>query len=101
MTLHALAFIRRFLQHILPSGLMKVRYDGFLPPSGSIPLEQVKARIEIAYGFALVSPEAEPLTTPITCRCWGGTRRSLGAWRPFGGRASSLIIRKPAMAPSE
>jgi hypothetical protein len=100
MTLHALAFIRRFLQHVLPSGLMKVRYYGFLHPSCSIPWEEVKTRIEIVYGFALVSPEAEPLvTTPITCRCCGGTLRYLGALLPFGGRASS-IIRKPAMAPS-
>jgi len=64
MTLDALEFIRRFLQHVLPSGLMKVRYDGFLPPSCSIPWEEVKARIEMTYGFALVSPEAEPLVTP-------------------------------------
>jgi len=101
MTLHALAFIRRFLQHVLPSGLMKVRYYGFLHPSGSIPWAEVKTRIEMTYGFVLVSPESEPLvTTPITCRCCGGTRRYLGALLPFGGRASSLIIRKPAMAPS-
>lgn len=32
MTLPALEFIRRFLQHILPKGFQKVRYYGFLHP---------------------------------------------------------------------
>ena len=29
MTLDSLEFIRRFLQHVLPKGLVKVRYYGF------------------------------------------------------------------------
>jgi hypothetical protein len=46
-------FIRRFLQHVLPSGFMKVRYFGFLSPSFSMPFEEVKGRIEMARGFAV------------------------------------------------
>ena len=30
MTVYALAFIRRFLRHVLPDGFMKIRYFGFL-----------------------------------------------------------------------
>jgi len=30
MTLDVMEFIRRFLQHVLPSGFMKVRYYGFM-----------------------------------------------------------------------
>ena len=33
MILDALEFIRRFLQHVLPSGFMKVRHYGFLSPN--------------------------------------------------------------------
>jgi hypothetical protein len=34
-------FMHRFLQHVLPSGFMKVRYYGFLHPSCSTPLEEI------------------------------------------------------------
>jgi hypothetical protein len=33
MTLNAMEFIRRFLQHVLPDGFHKVRYYGLLSPS--------------------------------------------------------------------
>ena len=56
MTLPIMEFMRRFLQHVLPRGFMKVRYYGFLSPSAAVPLEDVKARIEIASGFALTAP---------------------------------------------
>jgi len=36
MTLPALEFIRRFLQHVLPKGFQKVRYFGFLHPKNKV-----------------------------------------------------------------
>nr|MBS0022472.1 transposase [Gammaproteobacteria bacterium] len=51
LTLDALEFIRPFLQHVLPSGFMKVRYYGFLSPTSEVPLEDVKAKVELAHGF--------------------------------------------------
>src|SRR5713101_3717599 len=57
MTLPIMEFMRRFLQHVLPRGFMKVRYYGFLSPSSAVPLEEIKARIALANGFALASPE--------------------------------------------
>ncbi len=76
MTLPILEFMRRFLQHVLPRGFMKVRYYGFLSPSASVPLEDVKARIEMASGFALVVPEttSEP-PAALRCRHCGGALR--------------------------
>jgi Putative transposase len=76
MTLPIMEFMRRFLQHVLPRGFMKVRYDGFLSPSSSVPLEDVKARIEMASGFALAAPEApsEP-SVSLRCRHCGGALR--------------------------
>ena len=41
MTLPVLEFMRRFLQHVLPRGFMKVRDYGFLSPTSSVSLEDV------------------------------------------------------------
>lgn len=73
MALPVMEFIRRFLQHVLPTGFMKVRYYGFLSPSCAVPFEEVKTRIEMAYGFAVRTPETaiEP-PPPLTCRHCGG-----------------------------
>ncbi len=68
MTLPIMEFLRRFLQHVLPRGFMKVRYYGFLSPSSSVPLEDVKARIELAHGFAGPTPDT-PLEAAATLRC--------------------------------
>ena len=42
MTLDAMEFLRRFLQHVLPSGFPKVRYYGFLSPARAVALELVR-----------------------------------------------------------
>jgi hypothetical protein len=73
MALDVLEFMRRFLQHVLPTGFMKIRYYGFLNPSCSIALEEVAAKIELSYGFAIELPEKEikpPM--PINCPHCGG-----------------------------
>jgi hypothetical protein len=44
-------FIRRYLQHVLPSGFMKIRRYGFANPNCSVSLETVKALIELGLGF--------------------------------------------------
>jgi hypothetical protein len=76
MTLPSMEFMRRFLQHVLPRGFMKVRYYGFLSPSASVRVEDVKARIEMASGFALTAPEtiSEP-PAALRCRHCGGALR--------------------------
>lgn len=48
--LDVMEFIRRFLQHVLPTGLMKIRYFGFLHPGCSVSLEQIRIAIETALG---------------------------------------------------
>ncbi len=48
--LDVMEFIRRFLQHVLPTGFMKVRYYGFLHPCSSISLIQIRLAIETAQG---------------------------------------------------
>lgn len=69
-------FMRRFLQHVLPTGFMKVRYYGFLSPSCSVPIEELKARIEMAHGFAHRPPPIEiELPVPMRCPHCGGSLR--------------------------
>ena len=73
MTLDAMEFIRRFLQHVLPTGFMKVRYFGYMNPNCKVRLDTIKALIELAYGFRLSQPEVElEPWHPITCRKCGG-----------------------------
>jgi hypothetical protein len=40
-TLHPLEFMRRFLQHVLPKGFVKVRYYGFFSPGQRQVLAQI------------------------------------------------------------
>jgi hypothetical protein len=74
MALDVLEFIRRFLQHVLPTGFMKVRYYGFMNANCAIPHERQVALIELASGFTIalvpaVAPEPAP---PLRCAQCGG-----------------------------
>ena len=55
--LHVFEFIRRFLQHVLPKGFMKIRYFGFIHPSSKIPLKTAVILLEAFYGFKAVNNE--------------------------------------------
>ena len=56
MTLDAFEFMRRFLQHVLPKGFMKIRYYGFMSPGCSIGHEELAAMIELALNFECLRP---------------------------------------------
>jgi hypothetical protein len=77
-------FIRRFLQHVLPTGFMKIRYYGFLSPNCSVPLEKINALIQLAFGFTLKQPlkQPEPLFQP-TCSHCGGLLKYLASLLPY------------------
>jgi len=74
MSLDVMEFIRRFLQHVLPTGFMKVRYYGFLHPGSSVPREKIAALIELAFGFEIMTPKTalEP-PEPMICTSCGGS----------------------------
>lgn len=76
LALEVMEFIRRFLQHVLPTGFMKVRYYGFMNPNCRVSLDHISTLIEMTYGFNGVLPntELEPWQ-PITCPNCGGTLR--------------------------
>ena len=46
MTLPAMRFIPRFLQHVLPKGFQKVRYFGFLHPRAKTRFNALKQQLE-------------------------------------------------------
>ncbi len=74
MALEVMEFIRRFLQHVLPTGFMKVRYFGFMNPNCKVGLDTISALIELSYGFNLPELEADVLEPwqPIMCPHCGG-----------------------------
>ena len=49
-----------------------MRYYGFLSPTANVTIEEVRARIELAYGFTVTTPEfsIEPLP-PMSCKQCG------------------------------
>ena len=64
MTLPVLEFLRRFLQHVLPRGLHKVRHYGFLSRRSRIDLEDVRAAIVEARSVADADVELQQLPIP-------------------------------------
>jgi hypothetical protein len=79
MTLDALEFIRRFLQHVLPSGFQKVRHYGFLSPNSPLSVEAVRWLVTLHYGriFMLLATAAltnSPTPTPRCADCGGPLR---------------------------
>jgi predicted Zn-ribbon and HTH transcriptional regulator len=74
MALDVMELMRRFLQHVLPVGFMKVRYYGFLNPNCKVSLDTIAALIELSYGFTIARPavDLDPWKPPTCTKC-GGT----------------------------
>lgn len=73
MRLSPFEFIRRFLQHVLPAGFMKIRYYGFMHSSTSIPVKLAVALLEALFSVrpCTPSPAASGSTIPPCERCNG------------------------------
>jgi hypothetical protein len=69
MTLDGLEFIRRFLQHVLPTGFMKVRHYGFLNGNAAIPLPIVYEMICALFDLIDLIPPVWALLEPKHPRC--------------------------------
>jgi Putative transposase/Transposase zinc-binding domain len=86
MTLPVQEFIRRFLQHVLPTGFVKVRHYGFLSPNFHVPIEELNARVAMAQAFAPNTVTAEvvaaPAPQPMRCAHCGGKMKLLRVLRP-------------------
>lgn len=64
MTLTAMEFMRRFLQHVLPQGFHKVRYHGILAPSNRHLFEEAKELLKVPPIEQVSSSGDEPKDTP-------------------------------------
>jgi Putative transposase/Transposase zinc-binding domain len=82
MTLDAMEFLRRFLQHVLPAGFQKVLHYGFLSSGSRTPLEAVRWLITLHNGgvFTLLAMLTAPPAEPPAPRCstCGGPMSVLG-----------------------
>jgi hypothetical protein len=68
MSLAVMEFMHRFLQHVLPSGFMKVRYYGFLSPGSSVEIDDIIPLIEEACKIiAQISQFPRPKPKPRYC----------------------------------
>jgi hypothetical protein len=63
-TLPAAEFMRRFLQHVLPKGFVKVRYFGLFSPGKRRLLAQVRQVLALTTGMAAPATCSRPPTPP-------------------------------------
>jgi hypothetical protein len=73
-------FVRAFAQHILPSGLMKVRHYGWMSANSKIKLTEVKWLVWLYLGWTYwlgsgFAPQQKPLTATLRCARCGGSMR--------------------------
>lgn len=68
-TISAIEFLRRFLQHVLPSGCIKVRYYGIFSPHCQSRLNQVRSLIPIRCQPTSATTAAADTDSPIAPRC--------------------------------
>ena len=69
MSLDAMEFIRRFLQHVLPPGFMKVRHYGFLNPNSGISIEKISQLITLIHDVIRVLLPQIPYRRKKGLRC--------------------------------
>jgi hypothetical protein len=84
MELDVMEFIRRFLQHVLPKGFMKVRHYGFLNPNSSFSIEKIRELISLIHDvvcdFLHRIPEYKK--KGIKCSCCGHPLKFIAFLKP-------------------
>lgn len=82
LALDVFEFIRRYLQHVLPPGFVKVRHYGFLSPNFGVPLQRIRELICVLYEILRGRvPKAAPprKPKPLACDRCG----AIMVWRRF------------------
>ena len=84
MALDAIEFIRRFLQHVLPKGLMKIRHYGFLNPNSSFSIEEIRELISLIHDVIrdLLPEIPEYQKNKIKCTCCGHALKFIAFLKP-------------------
>ena len=87
LTFNVIEFMRRYLQHVLPRGFMKVRHYGFLAPNFSVSLQRIRELICILYetlrGWVLQVPDRKR-SRPLICKECGTELRWMRFLPPLG-----------------
>src|SRR5262249_36658837 len=80
--LDVMAFIHRFLQHVLPHGFMQVRHCGLLHASGALPRDTLRLLIVQAHsiGGTLTRNVPPPSLVSFGPTCGGQRRVVLRLW---------------------
>lgn len=79
MTLDAMEFIRRFMQHVLPHGFMKIRHYGLLSSNSSTPIEKLRELISVVCeAVKLIVEPLQPKPDPVVCNLCGHPMRWIG-----------------------
>ena len=85
MTLDPMEFIRRFLQHVLPKGFMKIRRYGFLNPNSLLSIDHLRELISLIHDVILdLLPEIpEYKSQEMKCTCCGNPLRFFSFLKPI------------------
>jgi len=83
-SLEAMEFIRRFLQHVLPQGFMKIRHYGFLNPNSSCSIEKLRELISLIHKIISdIAPQVPEIKKHVfKCPCCGNPLRYVAFLRP-------------------
>jgi hypothetical protein len=88
MTLSGEEFLRRFLQHVLPRGLHKVRYYGWWRPQAATTRARLQQQLVPPAATARCAPPSEPVSVaPAPCCPHCGTGHLVRARRLLRARA--------------
>lgn len=86
MTVSAEEFLRRFLQHVLPSGFQKVRHYGVFAAAHRKTLESVRWLVTLAlnqiYVLTTVSPPKKKISPVVRCANCGGPMQMIALLSP-------------------
>jgi hypothetical protein len=95
LTLSAEEFLRRFVQHVLPKGFMKIRHYGLLS-SRHREARLRQARRLLLPRLALTGSSSEGIkpAEPVRCPACGSVRRARGELLPRSG-ASPFVAARP------
>ncbi len=79
--LDPLELIRRWLLHVLPKGMVRVRHYGWLSPAAG----KAYARVRFLLGLRPAAPPIEDASQPPRCACCGTTMMDMGPVAPARG----------------
>ena len=85
MELKPMEFIRRFLQHVLPKGFMKIRHYGFLNPNSPFSIEQLRELISLIHDVIrdLLPEMPKHKKKEIKCPCCGNPLKFIAFLKPI------------------